>query len=84
MGYLDEIAAKLAHQVEYKLTFKAELPEVVDALPKRKSVEICLDIDSGTWNISGEQRLSHLRNLLRGRPVFVEAGHYHSSVKIVF
>jgi len=80
-GYLDEIAFRLGSRSYYSLRFSPwkEIPE--PPLEKAlSSISVSVDIDSGTWDMSPEQRVAWFRNLLRGRNVGVEAGQSYASV----
>ena len=50
-GYIDEIAFALADKCYYNLCFHKVEPEVLDMTPKKDTVTISLDIDSGTWDL---------------------------------
>ena len=51
-GYIDEIAFALADKCAYSLRFKMVNPLELDLTPKKDTVSISLDIDSGTWDLS--------------------------------
>ena len=81
-GHLDDIAFKLANQCYYSLQFKLIPSEnhISNMRKVRASVSVSLDIDSGTWDLSKEQRIYFFRNLLKGRDVIVKEGQYFASV----
>lgn len=86
-GYVDEIAAALASQVEYKLTFKAVNSTSLQYFgqPKKvRSVYVSFDIEAGTWSMSPVERVNHASRMLKDRPVKVRSGTYHASVELVF
>lgn len=81
-GYLDEIALALAGKCYYSLNFRAakDLAEV--SKPGTK-VNVQLDIDSGTWDMSGKDRVEFVRRMLAGRNVSVKEGQYYASVTLI-
>ncbi len=81
-GYLDEIAFALADKCYYSLCFKLVEPLQLD-VPQRSKVNIMLDIDSGTWDMQGGQRINFVANLLKDRDVSVKPCNYYSSVELV-
>lgn len=83
-GYIDEIAFALADRCYYSLTFHQMNPEEVklDMTPKRKEVNIELDIDSGTWDLKVKDRIKYFENLFKDRDVKVSNGNSYAGVKI--
>lgn len=81
-GYLDEIAFALADKCYYSLCFKLVEPLQLD-VPQRSKVNIMLDIDSGTWDMQGSQRINFVANLLKDRDVSVNPCSYYASVELV-
>lgn len=81
-GYIDDIAFALADKSYYSLCFK--LVEPFDlSVPKSNKVNIVLDIDSGTWDMSSQKRKAFVETLLEGRDTAVEEGQYYASVQLV-
>jgi len=80
-GYIDEIALHLADKCFYSLIFKNVEP-VQEYKPTSDSVNIFLDINSGTWPMVGEQRLKYFEELFKNRNVNVVESNYYASVKI--
>ena len=81
-GFLDDIAFALADKCYYSLCFKLVEPLQLD-VPQRSKVNIMLDIDSGTWDMQGSQRINFVANLLKDRDVSVTACNYYASVELV-
>lgn len=67
-GNLDDIAFALAEHAPSTLTFKAV--DITPPAPKnlRKSVDVRLDIDSGTWEMHSEKRVSVMNEILKQNP----------------
>lgn len=83
-GYIDEIALALADKCYYSLHF--ERAKQLDRSPKKDSVEVTLEIGSGTWDMPADKRAETLQKLLdaSGRKnVRVEKGQYYASSKII-
>lgn len=83
-GYIDEIAFALADKCYYSLTFHQINPEEhkLDMTPKRKEVNITLDIDSGTWDLKGKDRIKYFENFFKDRNVEISNGNCYGGVKI--
>ena len=83
-GYIDEIAFALADKCYYSLTFHQINPEEhkLDMTPKRKEVDIALDIDSGTWDLEGKDRIKYFKNLFKDRNIEVSNSNFYANVKI--
>lgn len=83
-GYIDEIAFALADKCSYSLNFKYlfDSDYKKTSAPKRSEVSVSLDIDSGTWDLSGEERVKWARQFLSGRDVSVSRGQYYASFVI--
>lgn len=83
-GFVDEIALKLAKESYYSLNFSAvrENKQTKNMDKSGTCVSVTFGIDSGTWDMSPEERAKFFREVLRGRPVMVEKGQYYASVKI--
>lgn len=84
-GYLDDIAFYLADKAYYTLEF-----EKIDILrishknvnAERSEVNVSLDISSGTWGMSSEERVLEFKKLLSERHVRVTEGDTYASVKL--
>lgn len=81
-GYIDDIAFALADKCYYSLCFSLVKPEDLDMTPKKDSVNIHLDIDSGTWDKSPIELVDYYKNLFKERKVSIEKGNFSSSVNI--
>lgn len=84
VGYIDDIAFALGSKAYYTLNFEQakQLPEPAKT-PPVNSVNISLNIDSGTWEMTGDQRAAYFQNLFRGRNVHIFPGSYYASVILV-
>ena len=83
-GHIDEIAFHLADKCYYSLCFhRMKDEEMTDFVPKKTSVNVSLDIDSGTWELQGQNRINFFVNMLKDRPgIFVDEGTSYSSVTL--
>ena len=81
-GFLDDIAFALADKCYYSLRFKLVEPFDV-SVPTATKVNISLDIDSGTWDMSASRRQQFFANLLNGRDVAVKEGQSYASVELI-
>lgn len=81
-GFIDDIAFALADRCYYSLCFKLVEPFDLN-VPKANKVNITLDIDSGTWDMSAKTRQAFVEKLLDGRDTAVEEGQYYASVQLV-
>ena len=88
-GHVADIAFLLAKSCYYSLNFqpaKELLPTSKDI--KKKSVNIQLDIESGTWDMDGDERASAVQVWLESKPTeiinlkAVEIGQYYASVNV--
>jgi len=78
-GYIDEIALFLANKSYYGLQFSAVIEQMPkNPVPTAKSVNVSLDIDSGTWDLSPEARMCFAQRLFRSRPVIVGQSNYYA------
>lgn len=66
-GYIDELALALADKAYYELHFQMVNPEALDMTPKKTKVMVQLGIDSGTWDLKGEDRAKYVRKMLKDR-----------------
>ena len=83
-GYIDEIAFSLADKCYYSLNFRAVSPHEhkPDMTPKRKTVDIQLDIGSGTWDMESKNRAIAVSGLMRDRPVAVSESTFYGCVRL--
>jgi hypothetical protein len=88
-GHLAEIAFHLAPKCCYSLTFDPKnkpLPAVrpvYDVVKEVQEVFVVLNIDSGTWHMSREDRVDYMSNFLDCNEVEVCDGNYYASTKLV-
>jgi hypothetical protein len=83
-GYLDDIAFALANRAMYGLRFTPLNPsELRNQHAKATKVEISLDIETGTWDMKGKERVEYFRQMLMGRDVYVKEGQYFACVELV-
>lgn len=88
-GNISDIAFYLKDKCEYSLQFSSAKATKIDSCDviHYGSVSISLDIDSGTWNMSPEDRVNYFKVLLntenREHIITVEPGQYYASVKLV-
>lgn len=77
-GFVDEIAFRLADKAYYSLYFT--LADKLPDLPKSEmtSVHINFNIDSGTWPLTGKQRMDWGKKFFSTRPVVVEESNYYA------
>lgn len=82
-GYLDEIALHLADKCSYSLTFKYNKP-IKTFTPTNNKVNVTLDIDSGSWGITNDERIQYFKEILKDRSnIRVEHGTSYASVILV-
>lgn len=81
VGYIDDIAFSLADKCFYSLEFKPCSPK--DYIPKSKHVHINFGIDSGTWDMSKEDRVEFFKKVFKDRDVCIREGSYYASVELV-
>jgi len=82
-GYIDEIALNLADQCHYSLEFTKVPDERVENFKvKASSVNVIFDIQSGTWNMSSDERVNFFQKILKDRPTTVSDGQYYASVTL--
>ena len=84
-GYLDEIAFRLASESFYSLQFtRFEFTDLNKfcITSKAKTVQVTLDIDSGTWDMTGPDRVDFVRKMLADRNVGVSEGKCYASVTL--
>lgn len=79
-GYIDDIAKGLADKVFYSLQFKRMGDTITVPEPKDvKCVNVSLDIDSNTWNMTRDIRADLMSEVLKDRPVKITEGNYFAS-----
>ena len=84
-GFLDVIAHQLAYKSYYSLQFTRVNPASLTAVKSNtKSVNVTLDIASGTWKLSNDERVEFFNSLLKDRPVTVTNGTSYASVTLNF
>jgi hypothetical protein len=82
-GYLDDIAFALADRQYYGLQFKpVELLNLKKVPPKATQVNVSLSIDTGTWDLKGEERANAFRQILKGRKTRVSSSKYYACVTL--
>lgn len=81
-GHIDEIALHLADKCYYSLRFEGVQPVKVFT-PKKAYVDICLPIDSGTWDVGIDNRVACFREMFINRPVDVVASNSYAAVRLV-
>lgn len=80
-GFIDDIAFALADKAYYGLRFVPIEPTVVDGSAKTGSaVNVSLDIDTGTWDMTEAERTAYFKVMLHGRDTVVVPGQYHACV----
>ena len=74
-GNIDTIALALADRCYYyTLYFTAVDPTAYDKAPKKDEINISIYGASGMYDMTKEERLDAMRNMLKDRPVFVRDG----------
>jgi hypothetical protein len=82
-GYLDEIAFALADRAYYGLRFSQAKPAKLDTKkPTGVSVPVSLDIETGTWDLSGSERVKYFKKLLEGSHTIVKPSKYYACVEL--
>lgn len=83
-GNIDEIAFALADKCFYSLNFRAVSPyeSEFNMTPKRKTVDIQLDVGSGTWDMKPKDRAIAVSGLMRDRPVAVSESTFYGCVRL--
>lgn len=76
-GNIDTIALALADRCYYyALYFTAVDPTDYDKTPKKDEINISIYGASGMYDMTKEERLDAMRNMLKDRPVFVRDGDH--------
>ena len=81
-GYIDEIAFALADKCYYSLRFSLVNPKDLDMTPKRDTVNVSLNIDSGTWDMRSDEIVRYFNELLKDRDVEILPGTSYASCVI--
>lgn len=81
-GNIDELAFALADKCMYALKFSAVDPIELDMSPKCKTVDIQLNISSGTWDMKSTTRAMEVGRLFKNRPVIVSESNYYGCVRL--
>ncbi len=82
-GYLDEIAFYLGNKAMYGLEFEMIKPIKVYK-PTVNEVNVSFGIDSGTWDMDSDKRITYFKKLLKQRKgVTVEDSNYYACVKLI-
>jgi len=86
-GHVAEIAFQLADKSMYELSFNPvtdkEEPKAIEKTiteTLRKSVNISIDIKSGTWDMGSKNRVKWFRYFLDTNEVVVDESNYYASV----
>lgn len=83
-GYIDDIALSLANKCSYSLCFtKIKEPTEEKYTDKKNKVNVQLDIDSKTWDMTSEERCEVMKELFKDRNVIIEEGDYYPSFNII-
>lgn len=80
-GYIDDIALSLANQCYYSLHFTRRNVKKAPA-PKKGKVNVSLNINSRTWDMSPEDRVETMKELFKDRDVEIEVGNSYASFVI--
>lgn len=81
-GYIDEIAFALADRCFYTLRFALVEPTTLDLTPKKDTVKISLDIDSGAWDFNVADAMEYFKDFFANRDVEVIGTHGYGSCTI--
>lgn len=81
-GFLDEIAFALASSAMYGLKFQKIDPTKYKDRPVHPRVDVQLDIGTGTWRMSWNQRVDFFRRMFADRPVTVRPSNFFASVEL--
>lgn len=80
-GWVDEIALYLGNKCYYSLCFK-RVEQIKTYNPTVKSVNVCFDIDSKTWNLNSSERKKQMSIVFKDRPVIIEESNFYASFTI--
>lgn len=83
-GHIDEIAFHLADKCYYTLQFtRMKDEDMTDFVIKAKTVSISMNIDSGTWDLKGQERIDFYVDVFKNRPgIYVSEGTSYAGVTI--
>ena len=81
-GYIDEIAFALADKCCYTLCFKLVDHTSLDLIPKKDTVKISVDIDSGAWDLNIADAKDYFKKFFAKRDVEVVSTHGYGSCTI--
>lgn len=81
-GYIDEIAFALADKCFYTLTFTLQNNKHLNLTPKKNTVNIRLDVDSGIWGYTKKNAKNYFKELFKDREVIVLDTHGNGSCTI--
>ena len=81
-GYIDEIAFALADKCYYTLCFTLVEPTKLDLTPKKDTVKISLNIDSGAWDFNVTDAMNYFKEFFANRDVEVIDTHGYVSCTI--
>jgi hypothetical protein len=88
-GNISDIAFYLKNKCAYSLRFSPVKVTKIDSydVTHYGYVNISLDIDSGTWNMSPEDRVNYFKVLLytenRDHIITIEPGQFYASVNLI-
>jgi len=74
-GYVDEIAFALADRCCYSLRFTPVEPDELDMTPKKDTVKISFDINSGAWDLKPADAIRYFKEFFKDRDVEVTGAH---------
>lgn len=81
-GFLDEIAFALAGSAMYGLRFSAVNTKGYLMYSAQTQVNVSLDIETRTWDMTKDQRVNYFKKMLVDRPIEVAKSDYCASVKL--
>lgn len=81
-GFVDEIAFALADKCYYTLHFSLAEPKSLDLTPKKDTVKISLDINSGIWDLKGPELKRYFQKFFANRDLEVVSTHGYGSCTI--
>lgn len=81
-GYVDDIAFALAEKCGYSLKFRKISTDIPIPTKTRDKINITLDIESKTWEMSQDERIKYFQKMLQGREVYVSEGSAYASVTL--
>lgn len=81
-GYIDQIAFALADKCFYTLNFTLVEPKSLDLTPKKDTVKISLDTESGAWEFNSKEAMAYFKDFFSDRDVEVVDTHGYGSCTI--